>query len=86
MRDACQEVANVAMGRAADLLAKLLDVFVLLPIPNVNVLEVSELTMALKATEESPKISALCQALSVPGLPVRLCCCFTTPALRIWPS
>lgn len=30
MRDACQEIANVAMGRAADLLAKLLDVFVLL--------------------------------------------------------
>ncbi|MEL4423718.1 response regulator [Shewanella algae] len=68
MRDACQEVANVAMGRAADLLAKLLDVFVLLPIPNVNVLEVSELTMALKATEESPKISALCQGFIGAGI------------------
>ncbi|MBO2589682.1 response regulator [Shewanella algae] len=68
MRDACQEVANIAMGRAADLLAKLLDVFVLLPIPNVNVLEVSELTMALKATEESPKISALCQGFIGAGI------------------
>lgn len=68
MRDACQEIANVAMGRAADLLAKLLDVFVLLPIPNVNVLEVSELTMALKATEESSTISALCQGFIGAGV------------------
>ncbi|MCL1075808.1 response regulator [Shewanella dokdonensis] len=68
LRDACQEVANVAMGRAADLLAKLLDVFVLLPIPNVNVLEVSELTMALKATESSAKVSALCQGFIGAGI------------------
>ena len=68
LRDACQEIANVAMGRAADLLAKLLDVFVKLPIPNVNVLEVSELTMALKATEESSKVSALCQGFIGAGI------------------
>ena len=68
MRDACQEIANVAMGRAADLLAKLLDVFVLLPIPNVNVLEVSELTMALKATEENKSVSALCQGFIGAGI------------------
>ncbi|QLE87031.1 MULTISPECIES: response regulator [Shewanella] len=68
LRDACQEVANVAMGRAADLLAKLLDVFVLLPIPNVNVLEVSELTMTLKATEESGTVSALCQGFIGAGV------------------
>ncbi|WP_144212654.1 response regulator [Shewanella donghaensis] len=68
LRDACQEIANVAMGRAADLLAKLLDVFVKLPIPNVNVLEVSELTMALKATEESSKVSALCQGFIGAGV------------------
>ncbi len=68
MRDACQEVANVAMGRAADLLSQLLDVFVVLPIPNVNVLEVSELTMALKATEENPTVSALCQGFIGAGV------------------
>lgn len=68
LRDACQEIANVAMGRAADLLAKLLDVFVLLPIPNVNVLEVSELTMTLKATEEHSKVSALCQGFIGAGI------------------
>ncbi|ABE53825.1 response regulator receiver [Shewanella denitrificans OS217] len=68
LRDACQEIANIAMGQAADLLAKLLDVFVLLPIPNVNVLEVSELTMALKATTESSQVSALCQGFIGAGI------------------
>ncbi|MGL5359977.1 MAG: response regulator [Shewanella sp.] len=68
MRDACQEIANIAMGRAADLLAKLLNVFVRMPIPNVNVLEVSELTMALKATEESDTVSALCQGFIGAGV------------------
>ncbi len=60
-RDAYQEVANVAMGQAADLLARLLKVFISLPIPNVNLLEVSELTMALKATEDTDTMSAVCQ-------------------------
>ncbi|MGL4475002.1 MAG: response regulator [Shewanella sp.] len=68
LRDACQEIANVAMGRAADLLAKLLDVFVLMPIPNVNVLEVSELTMALTSAKENEKISALCQGFIGAGI------------------
>lgn len=68
LRDACQEVANVAMGRAADLLAKLLNVFVKLPIPNVNVLEVSELKMTLKATEEYNTVSALCQGFIGAGV------------------
>ncbi|WP_299805567.1 response regulator [uncultured Shewanella sp.] len=68
LRDACQEVANVAMGRAADLLSKLLNVFVKLPIPNVNVLEVSELTMTLKATEEQSTVSALCQGFIGAGV------------------
>ncbi|MBM7073522.1 response regulator [Shewanella sp. 202IG2-18] len=68
LRDACQEIANVAMGRAADLLAKLLDIYVPLPIPTVNVLEVSELTMALKATENDKQISALCQGFIGAGV------------------
>ncbi len=43
VRDIYQELTNVAMGQAGDLLARLLNVFVKLPIPNVNVLEVNEL-------------------------------------------
>nr|GFC94293.1 hypothetical protein [Tanacetum cinerariifolium] len=46
-QDAFRETVNVAMGRAAALLARVLGVFVQLPVPNVNMLEVGELHMAL---------------------------------------
>lgn len=67
-RDAYQEIANVAMGQAADLLARMLDVFVVLPIPNVNVLEVSELHMALNAAAEQETLSAVCQGFIGAGI------------------
>lgn len=60
-RDCLQELTNVAMGRAADSLARLLDVYVVLPIPNVNLLEVNELHMALSSLENSHSVSAVCQ-------------------------
>ncbi|RMF17851.1 MAG: response regulator [Gammaproteobacteria bacterium] len=63
-----QEVANVAMGQAADMLARLLDVFVVLPIPRVNLLEVTELQMALQATTDSETYSAVCQGFIGSGI------------------
>ncbi len=66
-RDCIQEISNVAMGQAADLLARLLDVFVKLPIPNVNLLEVSELEMALSLTQ-SQTYSAACQGFIASGI------------------
>ena len=61
LRDVFQELTNVAMGQAGDLLARLLNVFVKLPIPNVNLIEVSELHMALASVEEESSTSAVCQ-------------------------
>lgn len=66
--DAYQEIANVAMGRAGDLLARLLDVFVILPIPNVNMIEVSELRMALNEVADSDTLSAVCQGFIGAGI------------------
>jgi CheY-like chemotaxis protein/chemotaxis protein CheY-P-specific phosphatase CheC len=60
-RDAFREVINVAMGRAAALLARVLGVFVQLPLPNVNILEVGELHMALADAESGGKLTAVCQ-------------------------
>ncbi|GHG64432.1 response regulator [Alishewanella longhuensis] len=68
LRDVFQEVANVAMGQAGDLLARLLNVFVKLPIPNVNLIEVSELTMALASIEPESKTSAICQGFIGSGV------------------
>lgn len=61
LRDVFQELSNVAMGQAGDLLARLLKVFVKLPIPNVNVIEVSELHMAIASVEHKENTSAVCQ-------------------------
>ena len=68
LRDCYQEIANVAMGQAGDLLARLLDVFVVLPIPNVNLIEVSELSMALSDVEEQESTSGICQGFIGAGI------------------
>tara|TARA_R110000744_G_scaffold54996_6_gene116454 strand:- start:1822 stop:2937 length:1116 start_codon:yes stop_codon:yes gene_type:complete len=68
MLDCYQEIANVAMGQAGDLLARLLDVFVVLPIPNVNFIEVSELTMALTDVESKDTTSGICQGFIGAGI------------------
>lgn len=68
IRDCYQEIANVAMGQAGDLLARLLDVFVVLPIPNVNLIEVSELSMALSAVEAHESTSGVCQGFIGAGI------------------
>lgn len=59
-----QEMSNVAMGQAADLLARLLDVFVKLPVPRVAELAQSELSMALGAASAGENFSAVCQGFN----------------------
>lgn len=68
LRDACQEITNVAVGRAADLLARLLDVFVIMPIPLVNTLDPGELQMALQSADNNDKYSAICQGFIGSGI------------------
>ncbi len=65
--DCYQEITNVGMGQAADLLAKMLDVFITLPVPNVNIIEVSEINMALSLAEEEAA-SAVCQGFIGQGI------------------
>lgn len=67
-RDIYMEVANVSIGRAADALARHFDVFVQLPLPNVNIFEVSELHMALRDLAENSQVSGVCQGFSGEGI------------------
>lgn len=66
--DACQEITNVAMGRAGDSLARFLDVFVELPVPKVNLIEIGELIMALQFSEQESTVSSVCQGFIGPGI------------------
>lgn len=61
LRDVLQELTNIAMGQAGDLLARLLNVFVKLPVPNVNLIEAGELHMALASVDHDSTTSAVCQ-------------------------
>jgi chemotaxis protein CheC len=61
-RDALQEVANLAMGQAATRLGRLLDTFIELSVPRVQVVEVSEAAEALrKMTGIQEAVSAVRQ-------------------------
>jgi chemotaxis protein CheC len=64
LRDSLRELSNIAVGRAADLLARLLDTFVIMPIPSVNLLERSELSMALSSVQGNHSVSAVCQGFT----------------------
>lgn len=68
VRDGYKEVVNVAMGQAADLLARVLGAFVIMPIPNINMLEPSELIMTLNQVTERKGFSAICQGFIGSGI------------------
>lgn len=68
LRDCYQEVTNVAMGQAGDHLARIMNVFVKLPIPNVNLIEVSELHMMLSDIEQHEQTSGVCQGFLGDGI------------------
>lgn len=65
--DWCQEIANVAMGRAADLLTHLVHEAIELSIPKVNLFEPSELAMVLGAAGEDG-VSVVCQGFIGAGI------------------
>jgi chemotaxis protein CheY-P-specific phosphatase CheC len=68
VRDCYQEVVNVAMGQAGAHLSRIMDVFVKLPIPNVNLIEVSELHMMLSDLDDTESTSGVCQGFLGDGI------------------
>lgn len=68
VRDCYQEVVNVAMGQAGDHLSRIMEVFVKLPIPNVNLIEVSELHMMLSDLDATESTSGVCQGFLGDGI------------------
>lgn len=66
--DVYREMANVAMGQAGEKLAQLLDVFINLPIPNVNQIETNELRMAIAEIQQKAHVSAVSQGFVSTGI------------------
>lgn len=80
-RDALQEVANVAMGQAGDHLARLLNVFVQLPVPRVTELAVSDLRMALASAQNGDSEAAVGQGFIGGGITGEAILLFSDSAL-----
>ena len=66
--DAFRELANVAMGQAGENLAKILNEFIDLPIPNVSLLHSSELHMALDEVNRNKQMSAVSKGFISTGI------------------
>jgi chemotaxis protein CheY-P-specific phosphatase CheC len=66
--DAFREMANVAMGQAGKRLAQLLDQFIDLPVPNVNLIETTELHMAIAEISHNESVSAVSQGFLSTGI------------------
>jgi len=67
-RDCLQEVTNVAMGQAADRLARLLDTFVVLSIPHIEILSPADIAMALNSINAGDRVSGVCQGFIGGGI------------------
>ncbi|MEH6354864.1 MAG: response regulator [Marinobacter sp.] len=68
LNDYLREIANVAMGRSSDLLARLLGIFVRQPIPTVAFIASSELHMTIAAANDKTHYSAVCQGFTGAGV------------------
>ena len=68
IRDVLQEISNIAMGSAGDLLSRLLDTFILLPIPNVSTVECSKLSEALIEISKDDVVSVVSQGFISSGI------------------
>lgn len=66
--DVYREVSNVAMGQAGDHLARVLNTFIELPVPNVNFIAPSELHMALESIDNAERVSAISQGFAGSGI------------------
>jgi len=66
-RDCLQEISNIAMGQAGDHLARLLDAFVVLSIPHVEILSPKDIAMAAQAID-GDSVSGVCQGFIGDGI------------------
>lgn len=66
--DCYKEIANVSIGRAADLLARLLDTYVVMPVPKVKLIRVEDLNSTFNIINNNSHMSAVCQGFIGAGI------------------
>src|ERR1022692_388766 len=68
LRDGFQEIANIAVGRTADKIARSFSTFVKMPIPQVHLLESADVRMALTSMNDTDNVTAVTQAFYGDGI------------------
>ena len=68
IRDGIQEIANIAVGAAADKMARSFSTFVQIPIPSVHLIEAADIMMALTAIESGARITSVTQPFFGSGI------------------
>ncbi|MBV1914453.1 MAG: response regulator [Pseudomonadales bacterium] len=66
--DSYQEIANVAMGQAAELLAKMMGVFVQAPIPKISLSQKGQIREAISQMNEGEQVSVVSQGFIGKGI------------------
>jgi chemotaxis protein CheY-P-specific phosphatase CheC len=66
--EAYREMANVSMGQAGEILAKLLGEFIDSPIPNVNLITNTEFHMTIAVIQRNESVSAVSQGFVSAGI------------------
>lgn len=66
--DVFREMSNVAMGKAGQSLASLLNVFVELPVPNVSLVHSNEIAMAVHEIDRNDQVSAVSKGFVGDGI------------------
>ncbi|MFA7554763.1 MAG: hypothetical protein WCY88_10970 [Spongiibacteraceae bacterium] len=61
LRDGIQEISNIAVGVAADNIARSFSTFVRIPVPAVHLLESADIMMALNAVSSESRVTAVTQ-------------------------
>lgn len=67
-RDCLQEVVNVAMGQAGDRLARMLDTFVVLSVPHIEIMKPADIAMAVQSLNAADSVSGVCQGFIGGGI------------------
>lgn len=82
LRDGIQEISNVAVGEAADKIARSFSTFVKMPIPTVHLVEAADIMMALSAVEQGQRVTAVTQPFFGTGLSGEALLIFTDASLN----
>lgn len=82
LRDGIQEIANVAVGAAADKIARSFSTFVQIPIPRVHLLAAADIMMALSAVETGARVTAVTQSFFGSGISGEALLIFTDASMH----